>query len=300
MSLTRSLEYTNAVRPALVARPVPYRASFVDLCRAAAIVGALTTGLVLVQSVADAATIQPIEGSFAGGEGNSRTDGFANPFNSGSFQMISQQIWDASLFGSEPLTITGVNLRLDEASAGFTGTLSAVEIYMATAAVPVANATNRFSSNRGSDFTQTFAGDVAIDATGGGSPNPFDFSLPYSSAFTYDPNDGDLLLEFRVGGGDSALQPLDWQEAPVSDPIEVANIGILFFGATPADTLNGSLAQREGFVLQFVTSDSGGGTGGPGGSIPSVPLPGTLPLALMGIGGLGILTLRKRRETVAG
>ncbi len=218
-----------------------------------------------------AATFVP--GGFEAVEGNSNNN---FPFKPTSGQMRYQQFYNASAF-TGPLSITGIAFRLDEFVSGpQTFSYTDLSISMSTA---LANTTT-FADNIGADVVNVFNQVFNETIVGDGQPvQDFDLVFNFSTAFNYDPTNGDLLLDvFQTTSGPGTIQLDASSNSPAFSRLYNLN----------ANSLTG-IASSTGLVTQFIYD-----TAPP----TAVPLPAALPLLAGGLGVFGLIGWRRKRENV--
>jgi hypothetical protein len=122
-----------------------------------------------------------------------------------------QQIYSSTFF-SGPTQITGLSFRAypGAAPSGFFSnsvSVSNLSVLLSTTAVSAyenaglqPNAT--FAANLGADATTVFSGPITLTtaATGTG-PQPFDYTINFTTPFLYNPTSGNLLLDVLIPNG---------------------------------------------------------------------------------------------------
>ncbi len=176
------------------------------LDRSGSVLVALAAVVVLLSAgSAPAAVIVPnVLASVDGDDGN------CSPLSGCTDTDRYQQVYSASQF-SGPLTISAIAFRRDIATPGpFTTSFSSVSIGLSTTSAAPDALSTTFLSNRGLDFTVVRSGALTLSsASSGGSPAPFDISIPLQTFFSYNPSQGNLLLEWQNFGGESFVFFLD-------------------------------------------------------------------------------------------
>jgi hypothetical protein len=128
-------------------------------------------------------------------EGNSEI-GFLVPYPS-----IFQQVYNASQFGSTPLEITQIAFRPDSSNlTPFNFTIGDIQFYFATTNGSADNLSSTFADNITANYTEVFDGTWTISSQNTLLPNStkaFDIILNLTTPFIYDPNQGNLLLEYK-------------------------------------------------------------------------------------------------------
>lgn len=120
-----------------------------------------------------------------------------------------QQIYDASIFGSQPITISGIAFRSDSGpSAGnydpFLAPQYGISASLSTSRTSVSSFSTVFRDNFGSDAIDVFTGPITFALKGnrvGEETNYFDVIIPFERSFLYNPEKGDLLLQIVTQGG---------------------------------------------------------------------------------------------------
>jgi hypothetical protein len=129
-----------------------------------------------------------------GGNGN----GF--PFSLGFFGVASQryqQIYSGSAFSSGG-TINQIRFRRASGEPLFSTTGINVEISLGYAATTTSTVSTTYADNIGPGYVTVFDGLLSLSSSGFGNPNPFDIVINVSPLFTYDPSQGNLLLDIRM------------------------------------------------------------------------------------------------------
>ncbi len=98
--------------------------------------------------------------------------------------------------------ITGLSLRQDQGSRGFSGqlTFESVEVILSTADRTLTNPSRRFADNLGPDAT-TVSSLAPVHWSLQhiqGRANPFEIALKFAKPFRYDPRQGNLLIDLRL------------------------------------------------------------------------------------------------------
>lgn len=219
-----------------------------------------------------------VPGNFASTEGDSN-NGY--PFNISAFSLTSQryqQVYNSSLFSSLPaggVEITGMAFRIDVGTgASFSSTLPDIQIDLSTTATSANTLSSTFASNVGANDTVVVgAGPLALSGTTGGTPNPFNIIINFTTPFIYDPSAGNLLMDVHNfgGGGTTQFDSTDVGTGIARNFTEGSGVG----SPTADGVINSS-----GLITEFIYQP--------------VPEPGTLALA--GLGGLTMLLGFRRRK----
>ena len=239
--------------------------------------GAMAAGIALSATAASADIVVP--GDLADMEAN---EGNSFPFNiamSGFDSQRYQQVYDASEFGMDPLSISGLMFRPDTlAGDPFDSMISNVEIRLSTTPQPVDGLSLTFANNIGADEITVFSGPLSLSSADTGSalpamPRDFDIGITFDTAFTYDPTLGNLLLDISVF------------ESASTTAFDAAFVGgdttsRVFTTISGAASPTADMADVTGLVTKFVTTD--------------VPEPGGLTLLAIGLAGLGFARRRFR------
>jgi hypothetical protein len=119
----------------------------------------------------------------------------------------SQQVYNSSQFPG-PVIITALHFRPAEVPSGsaFYTTISNIQINLSTTTNSHDGLSTTFSDNTGSDDTIVYSGPLPITSTYTGpaaGPRDTDIVIPLQAPFTYDPTNGNLLLDIRHFSDDS-------------------------------------------------------------------------------------------------
>ena len=205
------------------------------------------TVVVTVSAAATAPLVVP--NSLATIEGNSN-NGF--PFNIANIFLSSmryQQVFAASEFGTQPLTITQITFRPDGGAFGtaFSSTLSNVQINLSKTSAAPDGLSSTFADNVGGDDTVVFpSGPLALSSLNTGSgPRDFDIVINLTTPFVYDPSEGNLLFGVRNFSGGFTTQ---FDSHSASDPVSRVFIGDV---GSPTGNLD-----THGLVAKFTFDDA--------------------------------------------
>jgi len=237
------------------------------------ILGAAALLGVVVSGGAQGATIVPVGSAYVEGSTNN-----VFPFATNVIEQY-QQVWDGNLFGSETIDITAISFRLDEGLPSFGPTLLNQSLSLSTTSRLVDGLSTNLASNIGADNT-VVATNPTVSGTGGAGPNPFDITIVFDQAFSFDPTAGNLLLNV-VGTGVHGIGAFD----AINDNND---------GTSRVYTRGGLIGpgfNTTGLVVQFSSPNYN-----PPASLAPVPVPAALPLLVTALGGFGFFSWRRRRN----
>ena len=216
----------------------------------------------------------------------------ANPLTSQRYQ----QVYAGSLFGgyTAPLAIERISFRPDSVYGGaFTATLPNIQISLSTTPRTMAELTDVFAENVGSDETIIVNGALTLSSsfTGpAGGPMDFDIHIDLATPFNYDPSLGNLVMDVWNYKGVVDDPPLSMVfDAEWKNPdIYRIYTGYSVSAGGYLDTVNDSTGLfapgAMGLVTQFTFTPAG---------VEPVPVPGA---ALLGVLGLSCAGWRLRRR----
>lgn len=165
-----------------------------------------------------------------------------------------------------------------------------VTVNLSVTQVNAGTLSTTFADNLGPVVTTVHSGSRNVALSGtllADGTAPFEFALPFTSPFVYDPSQGNLLVEILIGTNqaDSIFPGLDMIG------IEVNTFGRVFGSA---NAVTGS-SDRAGLVIQFTTAD--GPVGGGGGEVGTgVPEPSSVMLTAAPLAALAWARRRGRRR----
>lgn len=198
--------------------------------------------------------------------------------------MRYQQVYASSQF-SGPVTIDEIDFRngifVDEA---FTSTISNIQISLSTTSTSVDGLSSTFASNTGADNTLVYSGSLTLSSTnaaGPGNTHVFDIAIHLQTPFTYNPANGNLLLDVDNLSGANAAINLDFFDAvnTAGDPVSRV------WGTEGQPNATTGTVDTIGLITRFDT-------------VAAVPEPGTILFA--GLGMAGLLAWRKRTTATRG
>lgn len=206
----------------------------------------------------------------------------------------TQQVYESQLFGNfdAPRAITGIDLRTFPGIAPslfFGNSVSVSNIVIRLSTTQRGDEGNtlsaNFADNIGADDTVVYTGALTLTTAANGNlpVSPFDYSIVFQNPFIYDPNDGNLLLDFNI---------------PTDATLTTAGFGFLTF-----DTVN---ALNDG-VYSVFNGDNGDATSGNAGTsgailrvhseATAVPEPGTLALFASGL--IAVAATRRKKPQLS-
>lgn len=161
-----------------------------------------------------------------------------------------QQVFDASQFLAAMPSggfITQASFSSDFYCCDICSTVSNVQVSFSTTAASSSSLSPVFAQNEGADQTLVFSGLLRF-----GSGSGYSEHVPFSSAFFYDPRQGNLLMEVKnfTGDDDPCRDPIHGR-FPGLDAAYGSAIpsGVVF--ATGANTETGFVGSGVGVLTQF-------------------------------------------------
>ena len=168
-----------------------------------------------------------------------------------------QQVYGKSDFthlGDGPHVITRIDWRPDGAVTDpLTYPSSRFIVKLSTTSAAPGSLSPTFADNVGADEMTAFDGPVTLTTANlgpAGGPKQFDYGLDLQSRFTYDPDDGNLLMDLTVLDGEGPLL-FDWT-ANATESTSFYWTGTLGVDSPVAATLpEDAGGQFGGHVIQF-------------------------------------------------
>ena len=213
-----------------------------------------------------------------------------------------QQVYNASEFsaftgGAEIAEIAfrvGIEAPTRADAGVFSGTIPLIQITLSTTSNNASNLSTTFASNVGADAVTVYDAPLTVASTGAtttgmNGPAPFDIVIPLTSAFHYNPANGNLLLDVtETEGGEEDGSLLANAVPPVGlDGTESESSVASVYTEGDAGATTATTSTPEGLVTQFST-----------GAL-LVPEPGTTGVILGALPLFALLWLgRRRRQTV--
>ncbi|THD65046.1 PEPxxWA-CTERM sorting domain-containing protein [Phenylobacterium sp.] len=259
----------------------------------------LLSGLILAAATLAAPAFADTVVVAPGGAGDAQGPAPLRYYGSGGGQV--EQIYASSFFAG-PTEITGISFRAYPGSAPgfFTGnsvTVSDLDVQLSSTAVSANEASGlqpstTFAANLGANATTVFSGAATLTtaATGTG-PQPFDYTLTFTTPFAYNPASGNLLLDFlipstaTVSGSGFGFLTFDNANDNNDGVRSIVNISD---GASATGALDTSAAITEFHTTGF--ANVGGG----------VPEPASWALMILGFGLTGGALRARQASRVQG
>ena len=121
-----------------------------------------------------------------------------------------------------------------------------LELRLSTTSAAPGTLSNSFAMNTGADERTVYSGPITLATDGAGAPNgprAFDYLIEFQEPFVYDPNQGNLLVDF------SFLQPAEG--TLYADIHETSPSLIQSVGALDGSALTATASDRRVLVTQF-------------------------------------------------
>ena len=122
-------------------------------------------------------------------------------------QVHVQEVFDSSHFTgggiNSPILITAIHMRANGVAATWAGdTVSNLQVDLSTSPVDYMAMTTTYANQQGADLTTVYNAPLVIPAGSSvaGVPGPFFADIPFVAPFLYDPNSGDLTIEYLSNG----------------------------------------------------------------------------------------------------
>ncbi len=229
-----------------------------------------------------------------GGLANTPVDEGISPLSVGSFYLNGgsqgsgqlQELYLASEFTPFGLLdISQFAFRDDEGNnpAAYAATLQNIQVYLSTSSQTIGGMSGTFSDNVTGPATLVYSGPITFNIPfDNGSPRGFNYIIPFSTDFLYNPAAGNLLVDILVIQGNdpntSTLPTLDYargQSAAMAVALDYSNY---------QDASGAGAASSSGWPTQF-TFDS-----------VAVPEPDSAVLCVMGVAVLFTIRRSLKRE----
>ena len=102
----------------------------------------------------------------------------------------------------EPIWISGWDFRPDaQVLTPRQFTYYDADVWLSTTTKTPSSMSSLFANNTGDDETLVFSGDMMLSTSGGSGLKDFDYTTELQTPFCYDPNEGNLLIDFKCKGG---------------------------------------------------------------------------------------------------
>jgi hypothetical protein len=193
------------------------------------------------------------------------------PFGACPYVGEYQQIYSATSF-TGPVTITEIAFALD--AVLFTAPRSLTDTFtlsLSTTSASPTTASTSYAANKGADFVQVFSGTISALL----QPGSFDFIVPLTTPFTFNPAGGNLLLDVVMTSATSSAAPLFFEFGSSSQVGRIFN-----FNGNGAPTFQSNLGLLTEFTVNEVTT---------------APEPASMLLFGTGLVGAGVRRWRQRR-----
>lgn len=223
-------------------------------------------GTALLPATTDAATVVPSGYEFTEAAGFSGV--LAVPLR-------LQEVYGAGMFGGSPMLVTSVAFRLDASQGPVSSNISTITMSMSTTSKSPDGLSVSYADNLGPDNAVVYSGLLSVNASGGGSPSPFEIVVDLANPFSYDPSSGNLLVDITTYSN-TGLWWVDASNSPSDNASRVFGYSVGSATATFADT--GADVLLLGTQSRF---------------IPEPPA-SCLAMAGLGIGLVAFRTLRRQ------
>ncbi len=154
-----------------------------------------------------------------------------------------QQLYSGGEIGIN--SISAISFRLDsfQAAPGPTS-FPGVTVTLSSTSATHASLSTTFADNVGADATVVFSGNLDVDPTVSGSPNPFDFTIDFATAFGFAGPSANLLLDIVVDNC--------WQDSPIY--LDAENDSVLSSIFADRDEIVGARFPGLGLITEFAGS----------------------------------------------
>ena len=119
------------------------------------------------------------------------------------------------------------------------------ELRLSTTSAAPGTLSNTFANNTGDDETTVYSGPLTLQTDGAGGPlegpRPFDYLIEFETPFSYDPNQGNLLVDFSMFAPIAGTSFFDSQATDLIQSV----------GQLHASGLTATLTDDETLVAQF-------------------------------------------------
>lgn len=168
-----------------------------------------------------------------------------------------QEVFPASAFasfGGQPQTIYALQYRREDTSGPFLSTVFNIEISLSTTSQNGSNLSPTFASNVGADNQEVYSGSLTLSSTAPDLPQgvrPYDITIVLQHPFTYDPTQGNLLIDISnfSGGGPSLLAGGMDGLGTVGSANVLATTGSVYSGGLATRFVAGVLPEPSGLLL---------------------------------------------------
>lgn len=171
-------------------------------------------------------------------------------------------VYDSTHFTGQsvtaPVVITRIRIRADGATATWVGdTINNLSVDLSTSPLDFNAISTTYDSNHGPDRARVFQGSVTIPGGSStvGQPGPYIVDVVLSTPFLYDPNAGDLTIDWICSGPSSAAN------TPTIDTSSTTGQALAkrVYGLSYAGSPTGSLWSGESaHAVEFTFNTAGG------------------------------------------